>query len=160
MYEMHCVYNMCTFHIICVPYLNYEKLCIYTNTGAIIEGPSNVTYFPGLTPLPVELTCNVTGLAIWRVNGADYTLASLNNGALPGHTIYYNETNILVYSPVNNTEYICVSLTNGNETSSDPAYIIIVGECVICFMNISSSMLLTSIIIIQTTNVIYFIIRS
>ena len=141
---------MYIFHIICVPYFDYEQLCIYTNTGAIIEGPSNVTYLPGLTPLPIELTCNVTGFVIWRVNGTDYTLADLNNGALPGHS--HNGTNILVNSPVNNTEYICVSLTNDGETSSDPAYIITVGECVICFMNINSCML--SIIIIQTTCVI------
>ena len=29
---------------------------------------------------------------------------------------------------MNNTEYICVSVTNDNETNSDPAYIIIAGE--------------------------------
>ena len=105
-------------------------MCIYTNTGIIIEGPSNVTYLPGLTPLPIELTCNVTGFVIWRVNGTAFTVADLNNGALPGHS--HNGTNILVNSPVNNTEYICVSLTSDGETNSDPAYIIIVGECVIC----------------------------
>ena len=98
----------------------------YTNTGTIIEGPSNVTYFPGLTPLPIELTCNVTGVAAWRVNGSGYALTDLTNGALPGHS--RTGTNILVNSPVNNTEYICVSQTNVYETRSDPAYIIIAGE--------------------------------
>ena len=93
--------------------------------GTIIEGPSDVTYIPGLTPLPIELTCNVTGVAIWRVNGVFFTLSDLTNGALPGHS--RTGTNILVNSPVNNTEYICVSLRNGVETRSDPAYIIIVG---------------------------------
>ena len=39
-------------------------------------------------------------------------------------------TNILVNSPVNNTEYVCVSLTNDDEVSSDPAYIIIAGNYV------------------------------
>ena len=34
------------------------------------------------------------------------------------------ETSILVNSPVNNTEYICVSQTNDGDTSSDPSYII------------------------------------
>ena len=96
------------------------------HTGSIIEGPSNVTYLPGLTPLPIELTCSVTGVAAWRVNGTSYTLGSLINGALPGHG--RNGTNILVNSPVNNTEYICLSFTNDGETSSDPAYIIIAGE--------------------------------
>ena len=38
-------------------------------------------------------------------------------------------TNILVNSPVNNTEYICMSLTNdGNDIIGGPAYIIIAGE--------------------------------
>ena len=95
--------------------------------GTIIEGPSNVTYLPGLTPLPIELTCNVTGVAAWRVNGTSYILADLTNGELPGHS--RTRTNILVNSPVNNTEYICISATNDGETTSDPAYIIIAGEC-------------------------------
>ena len=96
--------------------------------GTIIEGPSNVTYLPGVTPLPIKLICNVTGFTLWRVNGTDYALTSLTNGALSGHN--HTETNILVNSPVNNTEYICVSLTNNGLTStpSDPAYIIIAGE--------------------------------
>ena len=29
--------------------------------GAITEGPSNITYVPYLTPLPIKLICNVTG---------------------------------------------------------------------------------------------------
>ena len=62
-------------------------------------------------------------MALWRVNGTDYTLGRLTNGALPGHS--RTGANILVNSPVNNTEYICVSTTNDGETSSDPAYIII-----------------------------------
>ena len=94
--------------------------------GSITEGPSNVTYLPGLTPLPIELSCNVTGVATWRVNGTSYALSSLINGALLGHSA--TGTNILVNSPVNNTEYICVSLTIDGETNSDPAYIIIAGE--------------------------------
>ena len=93
--------------------------------GAIIEGPSNVTYIPGLTPLPIELTCNVTGVVAWRVNGTSYLLIDLTDGELSGHN--RRGTNILVNSPVNNTEYICVSATNEGETHSNPAYIIIVG---------------------------------
>ena len=94
--------------------------------GIVIEGPSNVTFLPGVTPLPIQLTCNVTGVAAWRVNGAYFALASLTNGALSGHN--RTGTNILVNSPVNNTEYVCVSLTSDGETNSDPAYIIIAGE--------------------------------
>ena len=91
-----------------------------------MEGPSNVTYYTNLTPLPIELTCSVIGVAAWRVNGTDYLLSDLTNGALSGHNV--TGTNILVNTPVNNTEYICVSLANDGETSSDPAYVIIAGE--------------------------------
>ena len=98
---------------------------IINNAGAIIEGPSNVTYLPGVTPLPIELTCSTTGVAAWRVNSTAYTLGQLDNGALPGHS--RTGTNILVNSPVNNTEYICVCQTNDGDTSSDPSYIIIAG---------------------------------
>ena len=87
------------------------------HAGSIIEGPRDVTYLPGLTPLPIELTCNVTGVASWRVNGA-----------LPGHS--RAGASILINSPVNNTEYICVSQTNYGDTISDPAYIIIAGNYV------------------------------
>ena len=97
-------------------------------SGIVIEGPSNVTYLPGLTLLPIELTCSVTEVAAWRVNGSYYVISSLDdNETLPGHS--RTGTNILVNSPVNNTEYICVSQTNNDSTFSDPAYVIIAGEC-------------------------------
>ena len=99
------------------------KYCIATGT-VIIEGPSNVTYLPGLIPLPIELTCIVTGVAVWSVNGMAYSLTSLTNGAVPEHNV--TGTNILVYSPVNNTEYVCISQTNDSETRSVPAYINII----------------------------------
>jgi len=95
-------------------------------TGTIIEGPTNITYIPGVTPLPIELTFSVTGVAGWRVNNLTYALGDLTNGRLPGHS--RTGTNILVNSPVNNTEYICRSQTNDDTFSSDPAYIIIAGE--------------------------------
>ena len=81
-----------------------------------------------MTPLPIELTCNVTGFPSWRVNGTAYTPTELTNGALPRHS--RTGTNILVNSPMNNTEYICVSLTIDGDDISDPAYIIIAGEYV------------------------------
>ena len=93
--------------------------------GAIIVGPSNITYIPGLIPLPIELICNVTGEAAWIVNGSDYLLNSLTNGALPGHS--RTGTNILINSPVNNTEYVCLSATNDSKTLSVPAYVTISG---------------------------------
>ena len=49
-------------------YLNYlyafnSNNCIYyLNAGAtVIEGPANVTFLPGLTPLPIKMTCQING---------------------------------------------------------------------------------------------------
>ena len=97
-------------------------------TGAINEGPSSVIYLPGVTPLPIELTCRATGSVIaWIVNDTNYDVVQLINRALPGHELA--NTNILVNSPVNNTEYICVfENDDGNETYSDPAYVVIAGK--------------------------------
>ena len=100
-------------------------------TGTIVEGPQNVTYLPGQAALPIELTCSVTeGAAVsWSVNGTPYTLGEISTGVLPGHNS--TGTNILVNSPRNNTQYICVSNNTGmGDTQSDPAYIIIPSECV------------------------------
>ena len=103
--------------------------CLFTVLGTIVEGPSNVTYIPGLTPLPIELICNGTGFLYWQVDGLCYFLSSLTNGELPGHNRI--GSNILVNSPVNNTEYICVTPSYDftlRSIYSDPAYIIIAGK--------------------------------
>ena len=108
-------------------YVTVLHLC----TGTIIEGPSDVIYFPGQTPLPIELICNVTsGVPAWRVNGTAYLLTDLTSGVLAGH----NRTgaNILVNSPKNSTEYICILPTLNAETRSDPAYIFVAGELYYC----------------------------
>ena len=62
------------------------------------------------------------------VNSTTYLPGQLTRGDLPGHNA--TGTNILVNNPVNNTEYICVSLINGvSQGNSDPVYIIaIAGE--------------------------------
>ena len=78
-------------------------MCMYC-TGIVIEGPRNVTYLPSITPLPIELTCNVTGVIVWEVNGTTYRRDQLDNGDLPGHN--RTGSNILVNIPVNNTEYM------------------------------------------------------
>ena len=72
--------------------LNGARCTLYL--GTVIEGPSDVLYLPGQTPLPIELTCNVTGVALWEVNGTGYTLWSLTDGYLPGHN--RTGTNILL----------------------------------------------------------------
>ena len=79
---------------------------------------------------PIKLTCNASGESLWRVNGTDYTNTQLINGVLLEHNYISNGTGILVNSPVNNTEYICVSHPNSSIVIiSDPVYIIIAGKC-------------------------------
>ena len=99
---------------------------MYVDT--IIEGPSNFTYFPDHTPLPIELSCNVTGLVVWQVDLSYYTLSNLQDGELPGHNRTDPPvTNILINNPINNTEYICLSVTE-SVIRSMPAYIYFAGE--------------------------------
>ena len=103
----------------------------YNCAGTITEGPSNVTYIPGVSSLPIEMTCTVTGGGIpaWIINSTrpSYSIADLAMNALPGHS--NSGTNILVNSPVNSTSYTCVLPTiHGNETSSDTAYVFVAGK--------------------------------
>ena len=108
---------------------NFYALHIYLYhhcTGTVLEGPSNVTYLPGLTMLPIELICDVTGIPIWRINSSVYLPADLFNGVLAGHNS--SGTNILVNSPVNNTKYVCVSQTINGNINSNPAYIFVAGK--------------------------------
>ena len=96
------------------------------NTGTIIQGPSDVIYFPGQGP--VELTCNITGgVAGWSINGSGaITLGAIDNGGIPGHS--RSGTNLIVDSPQNNTEYACAIITNDGDIISDPAFLYIAGE--------------------------------
>ena len=100
--------------------------------GNVIEGPSNVTYIPGQTLLPIELICNITGIFVtWRVNGSTYLPGDLiaSPPPLAGHSA--NGENILIMDPMNNTEYICVSNIRGTPgTPSPPAFLYIAGKCV------------------------------
>ena len=99
----------------------------YVNTvGLVIQGPSDVIYFPGVTPLPIELICNVTGVAAWRINGTDRILGTLGMGIPAGHN--HSGTNVLINIPTNNTEYICLSQTNDDTVPSEPAFLYVAGE--------------------------------
>ena len=101
--------------------------CLHTAAGIVVEHLISVEFIVGMTGLPIELTCNVTGVVVaWRVNNKYYSLTDLTNGVLPYHS--RNGTNILLDTVVNNTEYFCVSTTSDGDVSGDPAYIIIVGE--------------------------------
>ena len=44
------------------------------------------SYLPGVTSLPIELACNVTGVAPWRIDNYSYTLNELTDVVLPGHS--------------------------------------------------------------------------
>ena len=96
--------------------------------GTVTEGPGNITYLPGQTPLPIELICNITGVIVtWEVDDVTYGIPSINNGNLPGHRA--SGANVLLVDvPMNNTKYICISnnLTNVLSTS-DPAFLYVAG---------------------------------
>ena len=104
----------------------YIMLMYTLYAGIINDGPSNFTYLPNVTSLPINLICNVTEVVTWRINGTIYIPTNHTNGALPGH--HRTGKNLLINIPVNNTEYICVSINNYSVLISDPAWIIIAGE--------------------------------
>ena len=101
-------------------------MCTCLHTGTVVEHLISVTWLAFVTPLPIVLTCNVTGVVVWRIDNKYYTLTDLANGVL----LYHNHagTNMLIYRPINNTEYVCVSTTNDGGVRSDPAYIVITCE--------------------------------
>jgi len=102
-------------------------IIIHTYIGTNVHSPSNVTYLPGVTPLPIELTCDITPGVGWRVlnNSINnrFFLSDLANGSLPGHSL--NGTNIVINDiPMNNTQYTC---TDGT-INGQPYYIFVAGE--------------------------------
>ena len=93
----------------------------FYNVGTILPAPANFTFFPGITPLPIQLTCDVTSRVAWIVNGQAivfYQLASYGYD--------YNGYNILINNPKNNSEYICA---NGR-IFGKPFYIFVAGKYV------------------------------
>ena len=94
--------------------------------GTVI-GSGDVIYIPGQTPLPIELTCNITGLFVtWEVDAVTYTVPNINDGNLPGHRAL--GINILIDVPMNNTKYICVSNNQTNVIDrSEPAFLYVAG---------------------------------
>ena len=101
-------------------------LSSYISIGAIIQGPSDVIYFPNQRP--VELTCNISeGSTGWLVNNDRiYTLTEIRSGDLTGHSI--NRTTLVVNVPTNNTKYNCVSIRDDGNIISDPAFLYIAGR--------------------------------
>ena len=108
-------------------YVHSYSACICLLTDVVVESLIYVTWTAFVSRLPIELKCNVTGMVVWRINNIYYTLTDLSNGVLQDHI--HSGTNILVYTPlINNTEYVCVSITDDGDVSSDPAYFVIFGE--------------------------------
>ena len=61
------------------------------------------------------------------INGTTFTLNELARGELPGHT--RDGTNIVIETPVNNTQYVCESLISTNHSiQSEAAFVYIAGE--------------------------------
>ena len=90
--------------------------------GTTIQSPNNVTYLPGVTPLPIELTCDVPAEQAWRVNSTDFSFLTIMGGMLSGHNV--SGANILIWTPMNNTNYKCVN----RSTAGEPYYVFVAGE--------------------------------
>ena len=99
---------------------DYNDLYLY-NIGTILTSPRNFTFLPGITPSPIQLTCDVTPVAAWVVNNDTLLLNQL--GSI-GHS--RNGTNIVINNPMNNSEYFCSDGINNGE----PYYIFVAGKYV------------------------------
>ena len=102
----------------------------------------------------IELICNVTGFATWRVNVNDrtdgeFTPNGLVNG--DGHMHGVDGTNILINVPMNNTEYACVSNVGLDVSLSDPAFLNIAGKhtCTYVLKHLCGTLLLLHFIMLQ-----------
>ena len=109
-------------------YTHYIYYCIHificTYIGIVI-------HICNRTLLPIELICNVTGFATWRVdfnNGTngEFTPNGLLNNNLNGHGV--NGNNILINVPMNNTKYVCVSNEGLSATLNNPTFLYIAGK--------------------------------
>ena len=104
--------------------------CIVYVGASIIEGPSEVMYRPGDDP--VRLICNITeGVITWQINnGETFSIGEIrDDGRLPNHTV--NGTDLVVLIPTNNTRYVCVAMTNEDNTFSAPVDLYVAGMLII-----------------------------
>ena len=105
------------------------KLTCHTHAGAVIRSPSHVIYFPGQDP--VQINCEISqGSTGWSVNGLPaVSLSGVDGGGIPGHS--RNGTSLVVDTPVNNTEYVCVSIRDQGNVESDPVFLFIAGDFIL-----------------------------
>ena len=91
----------------------------HTYVGTTVPGPSNFTYLPGVTSLPLQLTCDIAGGIAWKVNKTTYVF-----NQLAGIGLDRNGANLMINNPANNSQYICTdSITDGQ-----PYYTLVAGE--------------------------------
>ena len=100
--------------------------------GIILTSPRNFTFVPGITPSPIQLTCDVTPVAVWVVNN---NTVLLNRLGTIGHGV--NGTNIVINNPMNNSEYLCSDGTNDGE----PYHIFVAGKYMSVYQCISHTYL-------------------
>ena len=104
---------------------------IHIFTDVIIQGPSNVTYFPG--DPNIRLTCRVTrGIPVWVVNGTPVLLSQIddpnNNPNVPPGLSRIGFDIIIEAPPANNTMYVCFVQVSINESfQSDQAFVYVAG---------------------------------
>ena len=67
------------------------------------------------------------------MNGSDppYPLPFIRNGGLPGHALNATNDNLIIVNATNNTEYVCVSITDDGATNSAPVHLYIAGMYVV-----------------------------
>ena len=60
------------------------------------------------------------------MNGSNtISVANIRNGGFPDHAV--NGSNLVIVNATNNTEYICVSVTDNGNVYSDPVILYIAG---------------------------------
>ena len=83
---------------------------IHIFVGTMFQEPGDVIYHPGVTTLPIELTCDLRAAAGWSINGDVYFIVQLESGIVPDHNV--SGGIILINNPLNNSEYFCSDGTN------------------------------------------------
>ena len=113
--------------------LFYDVKHVGTTT---VEGPGVVIYHPGVTVLPIELTCDVSPGVGWVVNSTSYLLNELQSGSLAGHNISGRNILIMVI-PMNNSQYVCSDGINNGGVY----HIVVAGELTDLFVGVYIYML-------------------
>ena len=129
-----------TINLLSTMFLMIDHL-IYNNDRYHFYKSKNFTFVPGITPSPIQLTCDITLVAAWIVNDVTVLLNQLDN---IGHG--RNGTNIVINTPMNNSEYFCSDGRNNGE----PYYIFVAGTYVHKYVHYICITVVTLLIDLQT----------